>query len=516
MSLTSPYFILGVAVLLILYYLMPRKAQWPLLLCASLLFYLCGGIGSMAFLAVTTASTWLAGLALGALNARRRDLSPEEKAAGQALIKRRKKLVVLAACLINFGILFLLKYWSGTASVLSRLTGKSVGVRELLLPLGLSFFTFQAIGYVIDVYRDKYEPQHSIAKYALFVSFFPQMIQGPVSRYDHLAPQLMESRALDWENLRAGIKLAMWGYMKKLVIAERASVVANAVFSKYWDYPGSVLAFGVLAYSLQLYCDFSGGIDVTRAVARMLGIDLAENFRRPVFARSLTEFWRRWHITLGAWMRDYLFYPLSLSKPFARLGRWARQHIPGKAGKIFATSLATFTVYLAIGVWHGSSLKYIAYGFYNGGIITASLLLEGVFVRWRAGLGMGEESKGWNLFRILRTNAIVFVGRYITRAPRLMVGLSMLRRTVTNFNPGALINGMLSGLGLDIWDYSIAIAAALLMLAVELRQELGRESRLPQRHWAAQWALMLLSLLGLLFFGLGGSYTPAPFIYAQF
>ena len=518
MSLTSPGFLAAVALLVPVYYLIPRRGQWVLLLGASCLFYLTGGLSAMAFLAVTTLTTWGAGLALGALNRRRRALSPEEKAAGQALLKRRKKLVVLAACLINFGILFLLKYWSGTAALFTRLSGLSLPEVDLVLPLGLSFFTFQAVGYVIDVYRDKYAPQANPAKYALFVSFFPQMIQGPISRYDQLAPQLLARRQLQWEDLQAGIRLAMWGYMKKLLIAERIGVAADAVFSDQGAYPGSILAFGALAYALQLYCDFSGGIDITRGVARMLGIDMAENFRRPLFARSLTEFWRRWHISLGGWMRDYLFYPLSLSKPFGRLGRWARRHVPGKAGKIFATSLATFVVYLVIGIWHGSSLKYIAYGFYNGGIITASLLLEGVFVPWRQRLGITDSSAFWTLFRIARTNLIVFIGRYLTRAPRLLTGLAMLWRTVTDCHPGALWSGQLLTLGLGWGDYLVVLGASALLFGTELAWERGGDpaGRLARCHWLIQWAALLLSLLLLLFLGLGGSYTPAQFIYAQF
>ena len=508
MNLTSPAFLAVVAALTLLYYRLPRRFQWPLLLTVSMAFYLTGGLWAMAVLAAVTVSTYLAALARGALNARGADR------AAKAVCRKWKKLTVLAACLVNFGVLFLLKYWSGVAGLLGRFL--TLPAWDLVMPLGLSFFIFQAVGYVIDVYRGKYAPQKNLAQYALFVSFFPQMVQGPISRYDQLAPQLLAEHPLDWEDLRSGIRLALWGYMKKLLIAERIGVVAEAVFARQAEYPGSILAFGTLAYCLQLYCDFSGGIDITRAAARLLGIRIAENFRRPLFAQSLAEFWRRWHITLGAWMRDYLFYPLSLSKPFGRLGRWARRHLPGKAGKIFATSLATFVVYLVIGVWHGSSLKYIAYGLYNGGIITASLLLEGAFVPLRRKLRM--EGQGWTLFRVLRTNAIVFAGRYLTRAPRLLVGLGMLRRTLLDFHPGALWSGALLDLGLSWGDYLVVLLAGALLFAVELAQERGADvpAWLDRRHWLVQWAMMLGALLALLFLGLGGSYTPAQFIYAQF
>lgn len=254
------------------------------------------------------------------------------------------------------------------------------------MPLGLSYFIFQSVGYVIDVYRGKLPAQKNPLKYGLFVSFFPQMVQGPISRYDQLAPQLLAERSLDWRDLKFGIQLCLWGYFKKLVIADRAAVLVNAVITENCPYGGAVIASGILFYCIQLYCDFSGGIDITRGVARMFGIDMAENFRRPIFAMSLTEYWRLRHITLGAWMRDYVFYPLSLSKAFGRLSRWARTHIRGTGGKIFATSLATFIVYLIIGIWHGANFRYIAFGLWNGVLITASLLLERTFLRWKSAL----------------------------------------------------------------------------------------------------------------------------------
>lgn len=518
MSLTSVTYVVFLAALTVLYYLVPKRCQWMLLLAASYVFYCCGGVKTVVYLLFTTVTVYAAGLVLGHLNARRRAV-PEgaDKAAWQDGIKRRKKAVVAAACLLNFGMLYTLKYWDFTAQLLGRAFGRPFPSLGLLMPLGVSFFVFQSIGYVIDVYRGKQEPQRNLAKMALFTSFFPQIIQGPISRYHQLGPQLYAGRSLDYEQLRAGIQLVLWGFFKKLLIAERVGVVANTVFDNPSQYPGSILALGAFAYCIQLYCDFSGGIDVTRGSAQMLGIDMAENFRRPLFARSLTDFWRRWHITLGGWMRDYVFYPLSLSKPFARLGRWARGHIKGKAGKILATSLATFVVYLLIGIWHGSSLKYIFYGFYNGFIITASLLLEARFVGWRARLGMTEDSRGWNLFRIARTCAIVFVGRYITRAPRLLTGLWMLWHTVTDFQPSALLSGLPLQLGIGASDYGIAALAVLVMVLVEYAQERGVQVRrwLAARPAGVQFAAILLPLL-LLLFCTGGDYVPAQFIYAQF
>ena len=345
MSFASLPFVGLVTAGVVLYYLVPKRAQWVVLLLASMVFYLVGGVKSAVWLVLVAGLTWLAGLLLEKQNAR-----PAPDKAAKAAVRRAKKRICAACLVLCFGLLYLMKYWNFTASALPSAIGDKLPRWDFVVPLGLSYFIFQSVGYVIDVYRGKLPAQKNPLKYGLFVSFFPQMVQGPISRYDQLAPQLLAERSLDWRDLKFGIQLCLWGYFKKLVIADRAAVLVNAVITENCPYGGAIIASGILFYCIQLYCDFSGGIDITRGVARMFGIDMAENFRRPIFAMSLTEYWRRWHITLGAWMRDYVFYPLSLSKAFGRLSRWARTHIRGTGGKIFATSLATFIVYLIIGI----------------------------------------------------------------------------------------------------------------------------------------------------------------------
>ena len=343
MSFTSLPFLVLVLVSVGVYYLLPKKGQWVALLAASMVFYCVGGGKTVLYVFYTAATVYVSGRLLGHFNALRRAAPKEERKAITAKYKPYRRGVVLFACLANFVLLYILKYWNFTAELLQPLAdqvspGSQIPLSELVLPLGISYFIFQSVGYVIDVYRDKYQPEKNFAKLLLFVSFFPQMVQGPIGRFDQLAPQLLAQRSADYTNLKYGIQLMMWGYFKKMVIADRAAVLVNTVLDDPWSYSGSILAVGVLFYCIQLYGDFSGGIDIARGVARMFGIDLAENFRRPIFSTSLTDFWRRWHITLGAWMRDYLFYPLSLSKPFGRLGRFTRKHIKGKLGKILPTS----------------------------------------------------------------------------------------------------------------------------------------------------------------------------------
>lgn len=515
MSFTSPEFLLFFTGLLLLYYLLPKKCQWMLLLAASCGFYLCGGVSAIGYLLFAVLTTYVAGRLLGVLNARLRALSPEEKKTRKKGIDRRKKAVVLVVCLLNFGLLFVLKY----ASFVLDAVGFSGVLGELVLPLGISFFIFQSVGYVVDCYRGKVTPQENFAKYALFVSFFPQLTQGPIGRYDALAPQLTAEHPLDWENLRSGLWLMLWGYLKKLVIAERTAPLVQKIFGAPDSFSGALLLVGVLGYCVQLYCDFSGGIDIVRGAAECLGIEMAENFRRPIFAKSLAEYWRRWHISLGGWMRDYVFYPLALSKPFRALGGFARKHFKGTLGKIFATSMATFVVYFLIGIWHGANFRYLAFGAYNGVLITAALLIEPFMVKVRARLPIRWDGTGWQLVQMLRTGLLVLVGRYITRAPRFLVAVRMLLRTVTELHPGSLLGGTLLGLGMSAADWIVVLCGLGVIFAVELYQERGGKMRqwVCSRSAPVQTALTLAMLLAVLFLGaFSQGYTGAGFIYAQY
>lgn len=499
------------------YYLLPRRFQWVVLLAASYGFYFCGGVGAPGYLLFTTLTTYAAGLWLGRLNERGRSLPP--KAAHG--LKRRKQLVVALTAVANFGLLYLVKYWDFTADVMANLsTGRVQLPRlDLLMPMGLSFYMFQSMGYVIDCYRDKYPSQRNVAKFALFVSFFPQIIQGPISRFGQLGEQLTAKHPFEADNLKYGIQLCMWGYLKKLVIADRAAVVVSTVFDNPADFGGAMTALGVGLYCIQLYCDFSGGIDITRGVAQMLGIELVENFHRPIFATSLSEYWRRWHITLGTWMKDYLFYPLSLSKPFGRLGKFTRRKIGGRLGKMIPTSLATFIVYLAIGIWHGANFRYMAFGLWNSVLITGSLLLTNQFAALRTRLHISDNSWMLKAFRLVRTMLLVFIGRYITRAPRLLTALTMLKTTVTSPCLYQLTDGTIWNLGLQGVDLVVILIGTVLVLAVECYQERGGQVRktLEKQGFWVQWLGILIPLTVLLLFGiLRGGYIASEFIYKQF
>ena len=509
---------------LILYCLTPAGGRWLVLLAASMVFYCSGGVRTVGYVFYTAGVVYCAGLLLGWLNGKKRAAPPERKKAVAARCKRYRRLVVLAACLLNFGLLYFLKYWNFTAQLLQPLAdrvahGRQLPVSDLLLPLGVSFFMFQSVGYVIDVYRDKYPPERSPLRLLLFVSFFPQMVQGPISRYDQLAPQLLKRERPGCDDVKYGIQLAMWGCFKKLVIADRAAVLVNTVMGDPWSYGGAIQGTAILFYCIQLYGDFSGGIDITRGVARMFGVHMADNFRRPLFAASLADFWRRWHITLGAWMRDYLFYPLSLSKPFGRLGKWSRKHIGGTLGKIVPTSLATFIIYFVIGVWHGANWRYIAFGFWNGTLITLALLLAPWFQQLKAALHIDDQAPWYRVFQVARTCFLVFLGRYITRAPRLLTAVWMIRETFLHPRLSDLWNGALLTLGLGAFDLAVIAAGTAVLVGVEWYQERGGEVRksLERQSFLVQWLAIAVPLAVIFCLGiLRADYISSGFLYQQF
>ena len=331
----------------------------------------------------------------------------------------------------------------------------------------------------------------------MFVSFFPQLLQGPIGRFNHLAPQLFEGKRLDIKNLQFGLQRILWGIAKKIIIADRAAVVVNEVFNNYDNYCGLIYIVAVLMYSVQLYMDFSGGMDIVIGTAQMFGVNMSENFRQPYFSKSISEFWRRWHITLGTWMKDYIFYPLSLSKAMNRFGKWGKKHFGSFVGKTLPICFANLVIFFVVGIWHGASWKYIAYGLYNGFIIAISALLKPVYEKGLKVCHINAESRGWHIFQIIRTFILVNIGWYFD------MGVS-------------LTDGSLFNLGLELQDYIVILAGCAVVFVISLLKEKGiniRESvakmALPVR-WLVYYGLILIIIV------FGYTLGVQSFIYANF
>ena len=504
MGLTSFEFGIFILFGVVLYYTVFRGQQWKLLLVLSYLYYAAADVKNVIFLLAVTIITYTAGCILD------RDME-----------KKKRKRIVAVALFLDFLILGVLKYTDFLIDNINRIFHGNISMLELVLPLGLSFFTFQSAGYLLDVYWKKTKAEKNFFRYALFVAWFPQIMQGPIGRFERLAHQFEGTHRFQMENIERGLQLILYGLFKKMILADNAAMFVDHIFHQYETFDGLVLA-GVLAYSIQLYGDFSGGIDVVRGVSYLFGIVLDENFRQPYFAVSITDFWHRWHITLGTWMKDYVFYPISLSGWMGKLSKKTKKIFGRKKGRTIPICIANILVFLLVGVWHGAAWKYIAYGLYNGIIIGVSGLLTESYRNWKEKLHIAPESRGFHLFQIIRTFILVNISWLFDMADTVGQALRMLVNLVTKFDWSPLFDGSIYA---DVPGYityryvqflAIFIGSAVVFF-ISLQKEKGKDvaawlMSVPFWKRAALYlgVLFMTAMLGMPVNATGG------FIYAQF
>ena len=510
MSLISMEFLIFVFAALAVYYLIPGRYQWIWLLGVSYVYYASSGLVYLIFIGYTTLVTYGAALLVGQ---REGQTGEVESMSG----KGRRRALVLALLLV-FGLLAVLKYTNFAIGNLNLLLHTEFRFQNFLLPLGISFYTFQSAGYIMDVYWKRCEPERNLFRFALFVSFFPQILQGPIGRYSRLARQFYEPHRFDFARIEKGALRILWGFFKKLVVAETAAVFVAAAFDEYQSYPGIAL-FGVLAYTAQLYGDFSGGMDVVIGVSILFGIELDENFKRPFFAVSITDFWHRWHITLGTWMKDYLFYPLSLSRAMGRFKRFCKKVFGRTYGRVMPICVSNLVVFFAVGIWHGPAWKFIVYGLYNGLIIAFSGLMAKNYQKLKSVCHVNDRSKGWKIFQIIRTFVLVNISWFFDRADTIPQALAMMKNAVTCFSFGELLGVHVgtAGTTYTVLALLILVVGCGVVLAVSFMQEKGIsiQNALAARPWMFKWAVYLLLLFSIPMLGQPPDST-GGFIYAQF
>ena len=539
-SLNFLFFVLAVA---LVYFIFPwKKYRWTILLAASAIFYCLASYKYAAFILFTAISTLLFGIWIEKVNnngkallkERKGDWDREQKKAFKNRLKVKKRWIMAFCLILNFGILAFLKYYNFFAGSLNDILG-SFGVNfsaptlELFLPLGISFYTFQSMGYIVDVYREKVQAQRNPFKFLLFVSFFPQIIQGPISMYDQLAHQLYEPHDFDFTRFKHGCQLILWGFFKKLVIADRAVIAINAVtetYAGYNKYSGTTLTFIVLLYAFQLYADFSGGIDLSRGVAQILGIDMIDNFKRPYFSKSINEYWRRWHISLGAWMKNYIFNPLAISAPFLNASKKMRGTSFGKTkagahiAKVLPTAFASLIVFLVVGVWHGASYKYVAFGLWNGVIIMLSTLMQPLFDGVVDKLHINRKNWLFCFFQMFRTFLVVLVGYVFDVAPSFKQGIMTITRFFTDQSFSRGLAEILK-LGLTWKDYILLALCVVIVLIISIIQERHSDTTmralLDKKPFILRFFLYFFLVMAVIIFGIYGSgYAAADFVYMQF
>lgn len=516
--------------LLVLYYMVPVKWQWALLLAAGYFFYYAADPGYLCYLLAVTVLTYLTALVLERnltyqrswLKEHKAETGREERRAFKTA-QRKKRRVWLVLCLILvLGILVRAKYTNFFISILNGMlerlgSTRQLSIVKLVLPLGISFYTFQAIGYLIDVSRESVTAEKNFFRYALFLSFFPQLIQGPISRFDDLSRTLWKGHRLSWENVSKGLSRMLWGYFKKLVVADRIAVAVNLMLGSPEYYCGAYTLVLMVFYTIELYADFTGGIDITIGIAQTLGIRVKENFIRPYFSKSLKEYWRRWHISMGTWFKDYILYPVSVSGIMQRVSGTARTLLGERAGRRLPIYLSSFIVWLATGIWHGASWNFVVWGLLNWAVLMVSEECQ-PFYLWFHKRFPVERKWFYRLFRVGRTFALVCVLNLFDCYESVSVTLRVLLSLFDAGNWAALTDGSLLALGLTVTDYAVLLAGILMMLAVSLVQRSGSvRDRVAAMAYPLRMAVWFgLFLLVVLWGAYGIGYDASQFIYNRF
>lgn len=530
MLFTSYEFIGFLLMVFLLYYLLPRRFQWKLLLAASYLFYAYAGPKFLLYIGVTTLSTWFVAIKIEQAGIRQKEyvkankdtLTKEEKKAFKAESKKKQWRWLLICLFFNFGILAVVKYTNFTIANINFFleragSGHTLSFWNLALPMGISFYTFQSMGYLIDIYRGKYPAEKSIGKFALFVSFFPQLVQGPISRFDALKKSLFSEHSFDRKQIFFGVQRILWGFLKKMVLADRILAGVNTIIKAPDTYQGVYVLVGMLFYAYELYADFTGGIDITIGIAQVLGIQVTENFKRPYFSKSIKEYWRRWHITMGTWFTDYIFYPISVCQPMLKLSRFSRTHFGEFAGKRLPVYLSATVVWFTTGIWHGSSWNFIVWGLMNCLVIMVSQELEPLYAIFHQYFKV-KDRFFFRLFQIIRTILLMSSLRLFDCYRDVPMTFRMFGSMVTGKNYHILWDGSLLRLGLTLTDYGILAGGLILLTTVSL---LGRNGsvreKLYQKPPILCYASLYLLFLGILIFGAYGiGYDASQFIYNQF
>ena len=531
MSITSFTFILFVFAVMIVYYLIPRRWQWTVLLAASCIFYLMGGKKTFLFVLITAASIYIAARLMqnmsdgrkAYLKEHKKELSKEEKKDYKKKVQSKRKWIMIAALVLNFGLLCVFKYFHFALEQINAIISMTGGTTitdtfKLIVPLGISFYTFQSTGYLVDVYWENISAEKNFAKFLLFVSFFPQMTQGPISEFEQLSNELFSGHELRYENYSRGFQRMLWGFMKKMLLANLIAPYVNDVFHNYPEYTGITVFVGALMYSVQIYADFSGYMDIMCGMCEMLGIHLAENFERPYFSKSVAEYWRRWHITLGAWFKRYIYFPVAMSN-WSRKLAWASRD---RFGKFFSDTLpatiALVIVWFCTGLWHGASWAYIIWGLVNGFFIILSLWLEKLYTVWKRALHINESKWAWRAFQTIRTFILVTFIKVLPEVGTLSDGWGLWMRIFTEHSIPHEIHELLPALAANgKKNFCIILAMILLQFIFSLLQR-----KKPVRDYFAviPLPLRMMAMAGcvilIIVFGLSESATSGGFMYAQF
>lgn len=516
-----PYLCIFLPLCWVAWAVLPQRYRPAALPGGSLVFYWLTAGTYTVWLLLAAALTWALGLGLGRLQQLQEAAlpgldKPARKEAKHQFASLQRGMVT-AGVIGLLGLLIWLKYLPFLVRTLNSALSLlpfawQVAAPSFVQPLGLSFFTLMALSYLFDVRRGTTQPADHYWQVLLYLSFWPHVVEGPFDRWAQISPALLNPPKPNYRAFTFGVQRILWGMMKKLIIADRANMYVKAVFDNWPSYSGSAVVVATLLYTLQLYAEFSGCMDMVLGAAECFGVPLAENFRQPFFARSVSEFWRRWHITLGAWLREYLFQPAIVSKPMMRFGKWCRTRFGAALGRSLPVWAGLLLTWLAIGLWHGAGWLYVVYGLYYFLLQWLGEVAEPTLLRLCPSLPQWRTRRWYKLWQTLRTFVLVNFGMLLFRSNGTRAALEMLASLRRPYEGSLLIK-------LDAQDLWVLIIGALVLLAVDLLHERGiaiRES-IARRPLPLRWAIYCGGMLAVMIFGAyGDNYDPAAFIYAQF
>lgn len=494
MLFNSLKFLIFFPVVTYFYFVLPKKVRMYWLLAVSYVFYMGWNPKYVVLLFGSTAITYVSGLLLQRIEDTSKSLS-------------LKKWVVAGSFLLNLGILFYFKYVNFFLDTWAQVLGLfGIGIPQrhfdILLPVGISFFTFQALGYTMDVYRGTIPAEKNFFRYALFVSFFPQLVAGPIERSGNLLSQLETPRPFDAAGAKEGFLKMLWGFFLKIVLADRIAIFVDTVYGAPELYPGWFLIVATVLFAVQIYCDFGGYSTIAIGVSKILGIHLMENFEAPYLSTSVAQFWRRWHISLTSWFKDYLYIPLGGSRK-------------GKARK----QLNKMIVFLVSGLWHGADATFVIWGGLNGLYQVLGELLEPLRTRVCQALGLHRETLGHRCVQGLVTFLLVDFSWIFFRASNFAQAKEIITSIFTASNPWVLFDTSLYSCGLDARNFGLLVVGLGLLALADLCKRRGHplsKLLLSQDPWL-RWILTAAAILALLVFGKWGpGFDQASFIYFQF
>ena len=507
--------------------LAPQKARGMVLLIASYLFVYLRSGWSLVYLIETTLVTYGFARGMGHQFAQRDELlatSTQPKREIKQRFRKRARILLQVGIVWNLWLLIALNYLEFFADVALSILEffgieMSVTVPMSHPPVGISFYTLMALSYLFDVYREMIPSDKNLGRVALYLCFFPHILEGPFARYNQTAHAIWNGNRIRVDSIYPALLRMAIGYYKKIVIADRLNLYVATVFADYASFDGPILAIGAVLFTIQLYCDFAGCMDIALGVAMLFGAEYPENFRHPFASQTTSEFWQRWHITLGQWFKDYVYYPVSLSKPLKRLTTKARKRWGNRYGPILASGVALFCVWFCNGLWHGAGSQYLFFGMYYFVIIWLGGFIEPAAHAWALKHNIKRSRMPYRAFRVARTLVIVFIGELFFRAPSFSAGLAMFHTILTNHSLEYITSGQIFDVLLNRADFVVALGAFVFVLLADHACDQGKN---PSTYLCAQstvvrWGLwILLIMFNVIFGAYGFGYVTVDPMYAQF